>query len=97
MCHLTNRDRQALRLAAELRRRMQEWLGRRGIPASPVVSPFVDAAGDASVLITVNAHAALAMILGFEEQRRGDAGTRDARIWPPDKTTGNDRPSGSTP
>jgi hypothetical protein len=83
MCHLTDRDRQALRLAAELRGRMQEWLGRRGIAASPVVSPFIDPAGDASVLIRMNAHAALAMIVGFEEQRRRDAELRDARIWPP--------------
>ncbi|MGW4642294.1 hypothetical protein ACWEN6_27530 [Sphaerisporangium sp. NPDC004334] len=92
MCHLTDRDRQALRLAAELRRRMQEWLGRRGIAASPVISPFIDPAGDASVLIRMNAHAALAMIVGFEEQRRGNAGMCDARIWPPEKDVDGRRP-----
>ncbi|GGK78205.1 hypothetical protein Sme01_23180 [Sphaerisporangium melleum] len=94
MCHLTDRDRQALRLAAELRRRMQDWLGRRGVPAALAVSPFVDPAGDASVLIRMNAHAALAMILGFEEQRRGDERTRDARIWPPEEDAGGRVPDG---
>jgi hypothetical protein len=70
MSHLSDRDRQALRLASELRRRMQDWLGRRGIPTSLVVSLFVDPAGQASVLIRMNSHVALAVILGFEEHRQ---------------------------
>ncbi len=45
MSHLSDRDRQALRLASELRQRMHDWLGRRGIPTSLFVSPFVDRAG----------------------------------------------------
>jgi hypothetical protein len=88
MPYLRDCDRQALRLASELRKRMQEWLGQRGIPATLRVSPFVDPAGQASVLIRMNSHIALAMMLSFEEQQhqRPEQVKRapyQVRIWPP--------------
>ncbi|MEV6986710.1 hypothetical protein AB0M95_36385 [Sphaerisporangium sp. NPDC051017] len=92
MSHLSDRERQALRLASELRKRMEDWLGSRGIPAPLVISPFVDPAGHANVLVRMNSQVALAMILGFEEQHRrlpeeADRATRpcapdDVQVWP---------------
>ncbi|MFG1879933.1 hypothetical protein ACGFIV_34390 [Sphaerisporangium sp. NPDC049003] len=90
MPYLSDSDRQALRLASELRRRMQGWLNQRGVPVSLLVSPFVDRTGQASVLIRMNTHAALALIAGFEEQRFQARKQRlcapyQVRIWPPNE------------
>ncbi|GII76731.1 hypothetical protein Sru01_17130 [Sphaerisporangium rufum] len=81
--------RHALRLAAELRTRMERWLDRHRVASTPVISPYVDRAGEPKVLIRLDAHAALAMIVEFEEQQRhpatpGDRAARQVRIWPPE-------------
>ena len=62
MPNLSEKDRQALRLAADLQRAIDQWLGRRGVQPSCAVSPFVDTAGEPAVIIKMNAQVADAMI-----------------------------------
>jgi hypothetical protein len=50
MPHLTDTDRQALRLADELQRAVQQWLSHQGVDPSCTVSPFVDGAGQPAVI-----------------------------------------------
>lgn len=53
---LSNRDRQAINLAHHLREQLGHWLNRRGITtATLLISPFVDPAGQPSVLVRMNA------------------------------------------
>jgi hypothetical protein len=65
--HLSDRDREALRLAHALREQMALWLSRRGVSAIPVITPYVDRSGQPYVLVRMNAELALAMILSFHE------------------------------
>jgi hypothetical protein len=65
---LSDRDRHAIELAQDLRDHIGRWLTRRGIITGIlVVSPFVDPAGQPSVLIRMNASAAGALLLGLDE------------------------------
>lgn len=77
--HLSDSDRQALRLAHDLREEMRAALPH--LPAAPSVSPFVDQAGMPSVLLRMDADMARALMAllaerrldqGQAEQRRGD-------------------------
>jgi len=69
MPHLTDTDRQALRLADELQRAIQQWLSDQGVDPSCTVSPFVDGAGQPAVLMKLNAQAAWALIDGLHRQQ----------------------------
>jgi hypothetical protein len=68
MPHLTDTDRQALRLADELQRAVQQWLSHQGVDPSCMVSPFVDGAGQPAVLMKLNAQAAWALMDGLQRQ-----------------------------
>lgn len=63
------REREALVLAHEIRLEMRAWMEHRGVAGAPVVSPFVDSAGQPNVLIRMNAYLARAMLLSFAEVR----------------------------
>jgi len=65
MPNLSEKDKQALRLAGDLQRAIDQWLGRRGVEQSCAVSPYVDPAGEPAVIIKMNAHVAGAMIDGL--------------------------------
>lgn len=71
--HLTDSDREALRLAQELRDEMSRALSRQGHADAPAVSPFVDAGGRPSVLVRLDAGSvhALSQILGEFAARTG--------------------------
>jgi hypothetical protein len=82
--HLSERDREALRLAGALREQMQDWMSRRGVTATLIITPFVAPSGQPSVLIRMDVRLALAMILSLRELRsqssppRRDNGTYGA-------------------
>jgi hypothetical protein len=67
MPNLSDKDRQALRLAGDLQRAIDQWLGRRGVEPSCAVSPFVDTAGEPAVIIKMNAQVADAMIDSLQQ------------------------------
>ncbi len=67
MPKLSDKDRQALRLADDLQKAIDQWLGRRGVEQSCAVSPFVDPAGEPAVIIKMNALVAGAMIDGLQQ------------------------------
>jgi hypothetical protein len=69
MSHLTDNDRHALELARDLRANMQQWLARHGATGNLSISPFVDPAGRPSVIITMEAPLALAMVRSFDQQQ----------------------------
>ncbi|RKS74232.1 hypothetical protein BZB76_2741 [Actinomadura pelletieri DSM 43383] len=58
--HLSDSDRQALRLAQDLREEMRAALPP--LPTAPSVSPFVDQTGTPSVLLRLDADAARALM-----------------------------------
>jgi hypothetical protein len=70
MPNLSDKDRQALRLAGDLQKALDEWLGRRGVGQSCTVSPFVDPTGEPAVIIKMTAPVADAMT---DSLRRLDA------------------------
>jgi hypothetical protein len=65
MPNLSEKDKQALRLAGDLQKAIDQWLGLRGVEQSCAVSPFVDPAGEPAVIIRMNANVAGAMIDGL--------------------------------
>jgi hypothetical protein len=67
MPNLSDKDRQALRLAGDLQRAIDQWLGRRGVEPTCAVSPFVDTAGEPAVIIKMNAQVADAMIDSLQQ------------------------------
>ena len=67
MPNLSDKDRQALRLASDLQKAIDQWLGRRGIEPSCGVSPFVDTKGEPAVIIKMNAQVADAMIDSLQQ------------------------------
>ncbi len=75
MPNLSEKDRQALRLADDLQKAIDHWLGSRGVDQSCAVSPFVDPTGEPAVIIKMNAPVADAMIDSLREL--------DARPAPP--------------
>ncbi|WP_157431355.1 hypothetical protein [Actinomadura hibisca] len=68
--HLSDSDRQALRLAHDLREEMRLALPQPA--AAPSVSPFVDPAGRPSVLMRMDAETARALMAVLGERRRGE-------------------------
>jgi hypothetical protein len=62
MPNLSDKDKQALRLADDLQKAIDQWLGGRGVAPSCAVSPFVDTAGEPAVIIKMNAQVASALI-----------------------------------
>jgi hypothetical protein len=77
MRYLKDSDQQALRLAADLQKAMQQWLNHRGLDDSCTISPYVDATGQPAVLIKMNATVANAMVASLNEQH-----TRSTEQWP---------------
>jgi len=71
MPHLTDTDRQALRLAHDLQKAVEQWLSYRGVNQSCTVSPFVDGEGQPAVLLRMNAQAAWSMIDSLQQQHAG--------------------------
>jgi hypothetical protein len=67
MPNLSDKDRQALRLAGDLQKAIDQWLGRRGIEPSCGVSPFIDTKGEPAVIIKMNAQVAGAMIDSLQQ------------------------------
>ncbi|MUN42570.1 hypothetical protein [Actinomadura litoris] len=65
--HLNDSDRQALRLAQDLREEMRAALPQQA--AAPSVSPFVDQAGTPSVLLRMDADTARALMAVLAERR----------------------------
>lgn len=70
--HLSDSDRQALRLAQDLREEMRAALPQ--LPAAPSVSPFVDQSGMPSVLLKMDAETAHALMALLAERRAGRGG-----------------------
>lgn len=66
--HLSDSDRQALRLAHDLREEMRLALAQYGAGA-PAVSPFVDPSGRPSVLMRMDADTARALMALLGERR----------------------------
>ncbi|MFI0412296.1 hypothetical protein [Actinomadura sp. 3N508] len=65
--HLSDSDRQALRLAQDLREEMRAALPHA--PTEPSVSPFVDQTGTPSVLLRLDADTARALMALLAERR----------------------------
>ncbi|MFC5753778.1 hypothetical protein [Actinomadura rugatobispora] len=65
--HLSDSDRQALRLAHDLREEMRQALPQQA--AAPSVSPFVDPTGRPSVLMRMDEETARALMAVLTEQR----------------------------
>ncbi|GGQ42408.1 hypothetical protein BKA00_001229 [Actinomadura coerulea] len=74
--HLNDSDRQALRLAQDLREEMRAALPHS--PAPPSVSPFVDQGGMPSVLLRMDAETARALMAVLAERRGAAAEQRRA-------------------
>ncbi|TDC42252.1 hypothetical protein E1281_36430, partial [Actinomadura sp. KC345] len=70
--HLSDSDRQALRLAQDLREEMRAALPQ--LPSAPSVSPFVDQAGMPSVLLRMDADTASALMALLAERRTEQGG-----------------------
>jgi len=68
MPNLSDRERQALRLADDLQKAVEQWLSSRGAGRSCTVSPFVDPSGQPSVILKMNARVAYAMINSLNQQ-----------------------------
>ncbi|XRQ16117.1 hypothetical protein ACN3XK_36175 [Actinomadura welshii] len=73
---MSDSDRQALRLAHDLREEMRAALPQ--LPSAPSVSPFVDQAGMPSVLLRMDADTARALMALLAERRMGQAGAPPA-------------------
>ncbi|OLT31839.1 hypothetical protein BJF79_08575 [Actinomadura sp. CNU-125] len=65
---LAENERQAVRLADELRTRIDRWLAQRGIRGSVIISPFVGSDGRPNVLIRTDAHVAHALLMSLDER-----------------------------
>ncbi|GAA2640064.1 hypothetical protein SMC26_43995 [Actinomadura fulvescens] len=76
--HLSDSDRQALRLAHDLREEMRLALPPHGA-AAPAVSPFVDPAGRPSVLMRMDADTARALMALLGERRAGQTAPPEPR------------------
>ncbi|SEG70117.1 hypothetical protein SAMN04489712_109143 [Thermomonospora echinospora] len=59
---LTERERQAVLLAHDVHDHLLHWLTRHGVACPLVVSPFVDATGQPSVLLRLNSPAARTLL-----------------------------------
>jgi hypothetical protein len=68
MPHLTDSGREALRLAYDLQKAVEQWLSSRGVDQPCTVSPFLDPAGHPAVVIKMGAHVACAMIDSLDRQ-----------------------------
>ncbi|GGV37906.1 hypothetical protein GCM10010182_72710 [Actinomadura cremea] len=97
--HLSDSDRQALRLAQDLREEMRAALPQ--LPADPSVSPFVDPGGTPSVLLRMDADTARALMAVLAERRMAPGGEQpveprraDGSHVPPPVPTQSAPPSG---
>lgn len=72
--HLSGSDREALRLAHELREEIRQALLGWGVGSPAAVSPFVDSSGTPSVIVRLDSESAraLAMMLGEHRARMHD-------------------------
>ncbi|MBE1535679.1 hypothetical protein [Actinomadura algeriensis] len=73
---MSDSDRQALRLAQDLREEMRAALPQ--LPADPSVSPYVDPGGTPSVLLRMDADTARALMAVLAERRAAPAGEQPA-------------------
>ncbi|WP_346048400.1 hypothetical protein [Actinomadura chokoriensis] len=73
---MSDSDRQALRLAQDLREEMLAALPQ--LPAAPSVSPFVDQSGMPSVLLKMDAETAHALMAVLAERRAAQGGVPGA-------------------
>ena len=80
--HLSDSDRQALRLAHDLREEMRAAFPQ--LPSGPSVSPFVDQAGVPSVLMRMDADTARALMALLAERRAAQA-----TVLPPEPGEGD--------
>ncbi|MFI0453839.1 hypothetical protein [Actinomadura sp. 6N118] len=100
--HLSDSDRQALRLAHDLREEMRLALPPHGA-AIPAVSPFVDPAGRPSVLMRMDADTARALMALLGERRAEQAAAppeprrADGSHVPPPATAVAGAPMASAP
>jgi hypothetical protein len=103
MPNLSEKDKQALRLAGDLQKAIDQWLGRRGVEQSCAVSPFVDPTGEPAVIIRMNAHVAGAMIDGLRQPEGSPVppplggGPAEPFPGPPAGPSGPSSPSGYFP
>ncbi|POM23717.1 hypothetical protein BTM25_23380 [Actinomadura rubteroloni] len=70
--HLSDSDRQALRLAHDLREELRRALPH--VPAAPSISPFVDPGGRPSVLVRMDSDTARALMALLGEPRSVQTG-----------------------
>jgi hypothetical protein len=73
MPHLTDSDREALRLADDLQKTVEQWLSQRGVTHSCAVSPYVDSSGQPAVVMKMTAQAAWALIDSLGTRPGADA------------------------
>jgi len=92
--HLSDSDRQALRLAQDLREEMRAALPQ--LPA-PSVSPFVDQSGMPSVLLKMDAETAHALMAVLAERRAGQGGVPGAEPRRADGSHGATPPAQAVP
>ena len=93
--HLSDSDRQALRLAQDLREEMRAALPQ--LPAAPSVSPFVDQSGMPSVLLKMDAETAHALMALLAERRAGQGGAPGAEPRRADGSHGPVPPAPAVP
>jgi hypothetical protein len=72
MRYLRDSDRQALQLAGDLEKAIQQWLGRRGVNGACTISPYVGPDGRPAVLVKMDGHVAGAMVTGLNQPRDHD-------------------------
>ncbi|RAY16076.1 hypothetical protein DPM19_03845 [Actinomadura craniellae] len=76
--HLNASDREALRLAHELREELRQTLRPGATSDTPAVSPYVDAAGRPSALVRMDADSARVLMMMLSEYRAVLAGRHQA-------------------
>jgi hypothetical protein len=70
--NLSVRDRQAIDLASRLRHQIGQWLTWRGIVTATFgISPYVNPAGQPSIVICMNTSAAQALLHDLGEPQHG--------------------------
>lgn len=72
MRYLRDSDRQALQLAGDLEKAIQQWLGQRGVDGACTISPYVDPAGRPAVLVKMDGQVARAMVVGLTQPHDHD-------------------------
>ncbi|MEV5830475.1 hypothetical protein AB0L25_33405 [Spirillospora sp. NPDC052242] len=65
---MTENERQAVRLADDLRNHIGRWLIQRGLQGPVSISPYVGRDGRPNVLIRTDAHVARALAMSLDER-----------------------------